>query len=225
MESYKLSTLSSWLAGSGCVVAVVDVQNDFCHPDGAVARMGNDVSAVARMMPGLHRLLAVAREHRIPIIHLRTALSDWFETPAWRLRGRAGSVFDAEHVPVVQDGSWGSGFFEIEPSSDELVLTKYRYSAFTYTPLELALRSKGATTLILAGTATHQCVEATGREAIGLGFYPILVRDAVASRNPAHHEFALEDFEAHLGAVVNVDDLARAWNSELPRPEESQHAS
>ena len=210
----SLPTLAQWLTRTSCVVTTIDVQNDFCHPKGAVAQMGNDMSAIIEMMPGLNRLVALARNYDVPLIHIRTGLSDWFDSPAWSVRGRAGAVFDAQRVPVVREGSWGAEFFQVEPAPGELVLTKYRYSAFAYTPLELALRAVDATTLILAGTATHQCVEATGRDAIGRGFYPVIVSDAAASRVRSHHDFALDDFQAHLGAVVSVDDLTTAWQSE-----------
>lgn len=208
----SLPTHPDWLRRAKCAVATIDVQNDFCHPDGAIARMGNDVSAISGMMDGLQRLLTAARRYDVPVIHVQTRLSEWFDTPAWKERGRAGAVFDADKVQVLREGSWGSEFFEIEPAANELVMTKYRYSAFTYTPFELALRSRDCTTLVLAGTATHQCVEATAREAIGLGFYPVVVREAVASRNSRFHDLALEDFTAHLGLVVGIDDLTAVWS-------------
>jgi ureidoacrylate peracid hydrolase len=198
---------------------VVDVQNDFCHPDGAVAKMGNDVGALAAMMPALHRLVESARRWRIPRIFVRTELSEWFDDPAWRMRGRTGSSFDPERVPVVRAGTWGAQLYQLEPQEDELVLTKYRYSAFTYTPLELALRSQGCRTVLLAGTATHQCVEATAREAIGKGFFPVLVRDAAASRSPQMHDAAVDDFGAHLGAVLTVAQVEGAWLSRYSRSE------
>lgn len=194
----------------------MDVQNDFCHPNGALARMGNDVSLVSAMMPGIHRLVAGGRRMRIPRIFVKTELSSWFETPAWNMRGRAGTVFDAERVPVVQGGTWGAELFELEPAPDELVLAKFRYSAFAYTPLELVLRSIGRETIVLAGTATHQCVEATARDAIGLGFYPVLVRDATASRAVTFHQMAVEDFSAHLGYVTSSTELVDSW-SQSPR--------
>ena len=179
--------------------------------------MGNDVSLVSGMMPGIHRLLAGARALDVTRIFLKTELSRWFETPAWNMRGRTGAVFDAERVPVVRSGTWGAELFELDPAPDELVLAKYRYSAFAYTPLELALRSLGKDTLVLAGTATHQCVEATARDAIGLGFYPVLVTDATSSRSPVYHQMAVDDFSAHLGYVTDSQDLILAW-SQPARP-------
>jgi ureidoacrylate peracid hydrolase len=204
--------VASWIRPERCALTVVDVQNDFCHPNGALARMGNDVSLVSSMMPGIHRLVAGAREIKVPRIYVKTELSPWFETPAWNMRGRTGTVFDAERVPVVRGGTWGAELFELEPTPDELVLPKFRYSAFAYTPLELVLRSIGRETVVLMGTATHQCVEATARDAIGLGFYPVLVRDATASRSLAHHQMAVKDFSAHLGYVTSSTELLDSWS-------------
>ena len=214
MKDHDLE-ISDWIKTDRCALVVVDVQNDFCHPNGALARMGNDVSLVSAMMPGIHRLVAGGRRMRIPRIFVKTELSSWFETPAWNMRGRAGTVFDAERVPVVQGGTWGAELFELEPAPDELVLAKFRYSAFAYTPLELVLRSIGRETIVLAGTATHQCVEATARDAIGLGFYPVLVRDATASRAVTFHQMAVEDFSAHLGYVTSSSELVDSWSQSV----------
>ena len=207
--------IADWIRPDRCALVVVDVQNDFCHPSGALAQMGNDVSLVSSMMPAIHRLVTGARHMRVPRIFVRTELSSWFESPAWNMRGRAGKVFDAERVPAVRAGTWGAELFELEPAPGELVLAKYRYSAFAYTPLELALRSIGRETVVLAGTATHQCVEATARDAIGLGFYPVLVRDATASRTLAYHQMAVEDFSAHLGYVTSSTELVDSWGQSV----------
>ena len=216
--------ISDWIRPDRCALVVVDVQNDFCHPSGALARMGNDVSLVSKMMPGIHRLVGGARRMRVPRIFVKTEMSSWFETPAWRMRGRAGTVFDAERVPVVQGGTWGAELFELEPAPDELVLAKFRYSAFAYTPLELVLRSIGRETIVLAGTATHQCVEATARDAIGLGFYPVLVRDATASRALTYHEMAVEDFSAHLGFVTSSTELVDSWSQSVTSSVDEEEA-
>lgn len=196
-----------------CAVVVVDVQNDFCHPNGAVARMGNDVTRVAAAVPAVQCLIELARAADVPRIYLQTELSPWFDDRAWRQRGRQGGVFDADRIPVCRPGTWGAELCGLEPAPDELVIVKYRYSAFAYTPLELALRTANRDIVVLAGTATHQCVEATARDAIGRGFYPVLVETASASRDHRLHQAAVEDFAAHLGSVVALADLDAAWQA------------
>ena len=36
---------------------IVDVQNDFCHPEGLFAKKGLDVGAVTEIMPNIQRII------------------------------------------------------------------------------------------------------------------------------------------------------------------------
>jgi ureidoacrylate peracid hydrolase len=90
-------------------------------------------------------------------------------------------------------------------------MTKHRYSAFVHTPLELYLRARGATTIVLAGVATNVCVHATARDALHAGFLPVVLEDATASHTPEAHLRALEDVRGFLGRVATVADLGRIW--------------
>jgi ureidoacrylate peracid hydrolase len=55
------------------VVLVIDMQNDYCHPDGCQAALGTDVSQAADMAPRLERFLAHARARGMRIAHSRSA--------------------------------------------------------------------------------------------------------------------------------------------------------
>jgi ureidoacrylate peracid hydrolase len=176
-----------------CVLAIIDVQNDFCHGDGAYARLGHDVEPMAAVVPHVAKLLDLARDRDVPRVHIRVAHSDWTNDPAWLQRGMGGEVIDVHHIPIASEGTWGAEFFEIEPRPDEFVLTKHRYSAFAYTPLELIMRAKAATTIVLCGLATHVCVHATARDALFAGFVPVVVEDATGSLTEEIHLRALED--------------------------------
>jgi ureidoacrylate peracid hydrolase len=204
-------------------LVVVDVQNDFCHSDGAAAKMGLDISAVQEAVPKILELVGLARDADVPRIYLRGEHSHWFNTDVWLRRGAKGHSIDAPKVPIVEAGSWGAGFFEVDPQPDELVVTKHRYSGFAYTPLELALQTLHTTNLVLCGTATNVCVEATARDAIMRGFYPVVVTDCVASGSADLHDAALKDMAEFLGAVVSLEDVQDAWGS--ARPAESVQVS
>jgi ureidoacrylate peracid hydrolase len=192
-------------------LVIVDVQNDFCHEDGAAARMGLDISAVQAVVPAIEGLIDLARETDVPRIYLRGEHSQWFNSDVWVRRGAKGRSVDATRIPVVQAGSWGAEFYRVRPREDELVITKHRYSGFAYTPLELALQTLKVTNVVLSGTATNVCVEATARDAIMRGYYPVIVADCVASGQAHLHDSALEDMKEYLGAVVRLDDVRRAW--------------
>lgn len=208
----------SWEDPRRCVLIIVDVQNDFCHEEGAIAKLGQDTSLVRSILPNIKALIEVGRTTGIPRIYARVVHNQWFDTPAWRGRGRAGTTLDIEKVPVAKEGSWGAEFYELSPQTDELVLTKHRYSAFAYTPLELAIRGKERDTVVLAGTQTNACVMATANDAIFKSFYPVVVADCTASGSSELHAAALTDFAERLGAVVTLEDVRQAWKAPAMEP-------
>lgn len=81
-------------------------------------------------------------------------------------------------------------------------MDKTRYSAFCGTDLELQLRSRGIGEIHLAGVCTDICVLHTAVDAYNKGFKTVIYRNAVATFNPAGHQWALEHFENTLGAKV-----------------------
>jgi ureidoacrylate peracid hydrolase len=193
------------------LLAVIDVQNDFCHEDGAYGRMGHPVDMAAAAVPPIVEALELAREAGVPRVLVRVAHSGWTDDPAWAARGAAGQVLDVARIPVAREGTWGAEFFGVEPDEGAMVLTKHRYSAFVHTPLELYLRARGASTIVLAGVATNVCVHATARDALHAGFLPVVLEDATAAHSREAHERALDDIRSFIGRVATVADLGRAW--------------
>jgi ureidoacrylate peracid hydrolase len=208
----RASTRDDVLDPERCLLAVIDVQNDFCHPDGAFARMGHRVDMAGAAVAGIRAALEAARSAEVPRVIVRVTHSPWTDDPAWAARGSAGSMIDVVRVPVAREGTWGAELFGIEPDPDARVLTKHRYSAFVHTPLELYLRARGATTIVLAGVATNVCVHATARDALHAGFLPVVLEDATAAHTPEAHERALDDVRGFLGRVATVADLETAWD-------------
>jgi ureidoacrylate peracid hydrolase len=196
-----------------CALVVVDMQNDYVHEDGALSRMGKDTAPLQAIVPNVHSLIDVARQADVVRIFVRQTHSHWFNTPGWLTRGRGAGVIAVDRVPLVEDGSWGAEFYEVAPRDDELVVTKHRYSAFAWTPLELALRAKAKDTVVLCGFTSDVCIEATALDAIMHGFSPVLVGDCSMAADPGVHAAAVHDFADHIGTVVELADVAAAWTT------------
>lgn len=81
-------------------------------------------------------------------------------------------------------------------------MNKTRYSAFAGTDLEIKLRERGITEIHLVGVCTDICVLHTAVDAYNKGFAIVIHKNAVASFNPAGHEWALGHFSNTLGAKV-----------------------
>jgi biuret amidohydrolase len=96
--------------------------------------------------------------------------------------------------------SWflrGSPGFEITPElaprPSEAIFDKLTMSALEGTPLSIALRDCGITSMALVGVAMEIGIEPTARHAADLGIVPVVVEDACGS---GHAEAAQRSVEA-----------------------------
>lgn len=187
-------------------VIVVDVQNDFCHPEGACALRGNDVGAVKSMMPHLHQLISTARNHQVPVIFIQTFHEKATDSAAWTRRsdGRSGEV--------CRTGTWGADFFEVTPLPDEIIVNKHRYSAFINTRLDSVLRTLGIETLVMTGVSTNVCVESTARHGFMLDYNIAFVADACAAFSQEAHDMTLVNIDGFFGSVMTTDQLIETWS-------------
>jgi nicotinamidase/pyrazinamidase len=158
---------------------LVDVQNDFC-PGGALAVPGGDevVPAINAMMGQFEAVILTQDWH--PSGHSSFASSHPGKAPLETTQMPYGTqVLWPDHC--VQ-GSDGAAFHADLRTDGDLIIRKgFRsdidsYSGFfendqtTATGLEGYLRSRGITTLTLAGLATDFCVAFTALDAARLGF-------------------------------------------------------
>jgi ureidoacrylate peracid hydrolase len=209
---------------SRCAAVLIDLQNDFCNDQGGIAKLGGNVTRSQQSIPKIEVLLEEARQLEVPIIFVRTTHGPWFDTPAWLSRGVTGGALDVQRVPLVQEGTWGAEFYGVHPRQDDLVITKHRYSAFAYTPLELALRAKRRDTILIGGTVTNVCVEATAMDALMRGFFPILVPECASAASAEADYAARAEFEHHIGSVAKLDEVLHAWRTAKDNPGTAQAA-
>jgi len=97
-------------------------------------------------------------------------------------------------------GNWPEG---LDPTDDELIISKQFASAFFGTSLTQNLNELGIDTLIITGVSTSGCIRATCIDAISSGFIPIVVSDACGDRHQAPHDANLFDMNAKYGDVVD----------------------
>jgi ureidoacrylate peracid hydrolase len=206
-----LETIDELIAPEHSALLVIDVQNDETSPDGAMAKHGNDITYMTRIIPPLRALLDAARGRGVQIIYtVSTKSSDGrFETgPTLRFLARKRNVAVWDYK---REGTWGNAIAEdLAPRSDERQIVKYHSSAFVGTPVDHVLRGNGVRTGVVVGTATEGCVEATVRSLQDHGYYPVIVSDCVTSKNTALHEAALTVMRARWD-VVTSEQLIDAW--------------
>jgi nicotinamidase-related amidase len=92
----------------------------------------------------------------------------------------------------------------------DIHIIKHQWGAFYGTELELQLRRRGITQMVLSGISTNAAVESTARNAFEMGFHQVLVEDAMSSADPAHHRFTVENIFPRLGRVRSTEDVLAA---------------
>ena len=178
---------------SRTALIVVDMQNDFCHPDGWLASIGVDVALARAPIAPLSRLLPALRGADVPVLwvnwgarpdraNLSPALRHVYDRAgAGRGLGDPGPM----GAPTLTEGSWGAAIVdELVPEPGDIRVSKHRMSGFWDTPLDAILRGIDVTTLLFAGVNADQCVLHTLADANFLGYDTLLVEDCAATTSP-----------------------------------------
>ncbi|MDP2646321.1 MAG: cysteine hydrolase [Desulfobacterales bacterium] len=186
-------------------VIVIDLQNDFCHNEGGLAKSGRDVCLMQQAAYHTKDFLSEVRKRHVPIIFVRVRHSSWTNSPAW-LRKRGEKA-----LSTCLDGTWGEEFFVVRPEKGDVVVVKNRYSAFKGTNLDLILRSKSIQTIILTGVGTNVCVESTARDGFQMDYDTVLLSDCTGSSTLEEHQRSLNVLAQHFGYVVSSKDVTDAW--------------
>ncbi len=199
-------------------LVVIDMQRDFLEPGGFGEALGNEVGRLARIVPTVARLLALARARGWPVIHTREGhlpdLSDC--PPAKRRRGdpplRIGEPGPMGRLLVRGEPGWEI-VPELAPAPGEILVDKPGKGMFHRTDLEAGLAGLGVDQLVVAGVTTEVCVQTSMREANDRGFECLLVRDATASYFP--------EFEAATLAMITSQGAIVGWTTTLAELEEA----
>jgi ureidoacrylate peracid hydrolase len=194
------------------ILLVVDMQNDYCHPNGTAGGRGRDLGFIQGMIPRLLQLIDAAREQKFPICFIRTIANDWTNSPIW-------TEFKDKKNLAGAEGSWGAEFCSgFEPQKGDLVITKHRYSAFIGTNLDQILRSRGVDSLITTGVGTGMCVFQTLSVGFMLDYYITLVEDCAAtSYGPQSHNEAVSQIRKHFGVIASSSEIMDIWSRKMRR--------
>ena len=185
---------------------VVDVQNDFCHPDGVYGAAHFDLSSIDPAVDRILGLVESAKACEVPVIYAWTTHADVTDTPQWRARR-------SDHLPAqtCEAGSWGAELYRLDPDAADARVEKHRYSAFAGTTLEPTLHELGRRHLVVCGVATHICVETTVREGVCRDYVMTMASDACAAYDGRSHRRSLEVVAKDFGLVIHSAHLRRAW--------------
>ncbi|HVA86101.1 MAG TPA: cysteine hydrolase [Candidatus Saccharimonadales bacterium] len=182
---------------------IVDMQNDFCTTEGHFDRNGKDIKAIRSIVPKVVRLLAAARDHHVPVLFAKqtTMPNLASDSPAWLYF----KTRDGKSPDYTIDGTWGQDIIsDLTVRSDDVVLKKFRPSAFHRTDLAASLNARKIEALVIAGCITQGCVQATATDASYNDYYVVIAEDCVQSTSQAFHENALQFLRSRYDVISSA---------------------
>jgi nicotinamidase-related amidase len=128
---------------------------------------------------------------------------------------------DRVHTPTDQSWSrpgslppdWSELIPELDRQPSDIVILKRQWGAFYGTDLDLQLRRRSLTTIILCGIATEFGVESTARDAYERGYELIFAEDAMTGQSAESHANSTTRIFPRLGRVRSTEEILAALNT------------
>jgi nicotinamidase-related amidase len=139
------------------------------------------------------RLARAFRARDLPVVLVNVA---------GRAPGRVDASFTFSPPP-----DWAELIPELDRQPSDYTVTKQQIGAFYGTGLDMILRRRGATQIVLAGIATSIGVEATARSAYDQGYNVVLVVDAMTDLSAAAHQHSVETTFPRIGETTTTSDV------------------
>lgn len=201
-------------------LVIVDVQNDFCHPDGIKNKCGlddmSDLTAMEQMREPLYRLLQAARAANAFRVHIKAIYDPIYLSPSFAEKMVETGIYGK----ICQSGTWGSEFWEpisLQPGPREIEVIKHRNSAFVGTKLLQLLRSNSIQTVVVTGVVTSGCVDSTARDAFFNDFYVFIPKDGTADYTEEKWSNHLAKLGRLYSHVVDTKFVIDIWEQHRAR--------
>lgn len=169
-------------------LVVVDMQNDFCRPEGALYSGAPRRDAVVQP---IQRLLKRCRDAGLPRIFVQSIR--YPDSPEFTVFG---------HKPHLLHSTWGSEYIEeLAPVQGEVVVEKNSHDPFYNTRMEQALANMGIApckwTILVVGLGLTNCVGCTISGFSVRNYWVVVPMDCTASRT---YEEELSQYQRFMQA-------------------------
>ena len=184
---------------------VIDKQAAYFDPKVVEQRDRRLTSRAINALANIEDLISFMRSKQIPVIWTKMIEDRELSPPNIALKMQRD---DYVSISNPKDASFDF-VGETKPTSEELVITKKYYDAFSGPQLRNYLQKHDITTLIIVGGYATRCVLATIVGANNANLHTVVPQDCVANQAAAEHE--LESFyeivEAIFGYVTDADTI------------------
>ncbi len=174
-------------------LVLIDLQNGIVGMDLA-PRSGGAIVVAAETLAARFRAAGA------PVILVHVSFADGLAPP---------QNVDSPMPSTTPPADW-SELVEGVRQDGDIVVLKHHWGAFTGTDLDLQLRRRGVSTIVLGGIATNFGVESTARSAWEHGYDVVLAEDVCTSASAEAHGFAVKTIFPRIGRVVQSGDVTLA---------------
>ena len=210
---------------------MIDIQNTFCHPEGAMNRAYGILNYASDermqaycqridqlLIPNTSRLLEFFRCHRLPIVHVVTGAwgPDYHEFPP----NFRACILDIEHRTGMSldyyFGTWDTAIVDqLKPRPSEAIVRKRGSSVFASSDIEWVLKNRGVTSLVFTGVSTGGCVWASAFEGSERGYGIVCVSDATDSTATVEANQEIREKYWGIGQVLTTDHVLSDFRRQL----------
>jgi ureidoacrylate peracid hydrolase len=193
-------------------LVVIDMQNAFLRPTAP-----SETPMARQIVPQINRLAACLRSAGGTVAYAQGSFQP--QGPdAWPLffDHMVNPAFSASILQALTPGHPDHELWsELDVQPGDLRVRKKRYSAFYPGACDLPerLRERGVDTVIITGTLTNVCCEASARDAMMGDFKSVMVSDANAARSDAEHVAALATLVQFFADVRSTDEVIGLLNA------------
>jgi nicotinamidase-related amidase len=183
------------LAASKTALILVDLQEGIVNLPILAPRSGQDVVAASKALAGKFRAAAA------PVVLVNVA---------WAVDGGDALKQEVDRPIPHPPGGLSANFSKIVESLAEpgdIRVTKHQWGAFYGTDLDVQLRRRGISTVVVGGIATNMGVESTARQAHENGYEIVIAEDACTGLGAEMHGFAFNAIFPMIARVRNVGDI------------------
>ncbi len=202
---------------------IIDMQNDFAHADGMMARKVGDITGARNTIAPIKATADACRRAGVKVIYtqhvFRPDMAVLGKSWARIYVNRPGTISPSDPVGPpgkklgsLVKGTWNSEIVEeLTPQPGDIVVDNKRtYSGFYHTDLDLVLRTLGIETIMFAGLTTAVCVESTLRDAFFHEYECMLLKDCVWEKTPELQAASEKLVMIHFGSVSTSAQVVKA---------------
>ncbi len=180
-------------------IVVIDLQK-------GILAMRGDAPQVKAVVANAAQLLAAARQAGAKPVLVHVGFSpdgaDRLHPQADQSIGSSGNA--------VPPPDWMEFIPELDRQPGDITIFKRQWGAFYGTDLDLQLRRRNLTTIVICGIATEIGVESTARDAFEHGYELAFASDAMTGVSPEAHANSLERIFPRIGRVRTTAQIIAA---------------